>query len=180
MFYPNSQLDQKVGFIFYPGGKVEHLAYAPMLTQLSNHGITCVLVKMPLNLAVFNINAADSIKENFDDIDTWYIGGHSLGGAMASSYIEGKGDQYSGLILMGAYPINTEDIKTLAIYGSEDMGLDLEKLESTANTHEISGGNHAYFGNYGEQAGDGIASMSREEQQTITVQLVSDFINSNE
>ncbi|MBN2882364.1 MAG: hypothetical protein JXN10_02475, partial [Clostridia bacterium] len=41
---------------------------------------------------------------------------------------------------------------------------------------EITGGNHAYFGNYGEQKGDGTASISREEQQNITAKAVIDFM----
>ena len=51
------------GFIFYPGGKVEHTAYAPLMQACAEQGILCVLVKMPFNLAVFDINAADGIRE---------------------------------------------------------------------------------------------------------------------
>ena len=51
------------GFIFYPGGKVEHRAYEPLLAELAEEGVLCVLVKMPFNLAVFDIKAeADSMK----------------------------------------------------------------------------------------------------------------------
>ena len=72
------------GLIFYPGGKVENTAYAPLLHDLAEDGILCVLVKMPCNLAVLNRNAADSIPERFSEVTDWYIGGHSLGGAMAA------------------------------------------------------------------------------------------------
>ena len=65
----------------------------------------------------------------------------------------------------------------MAIYGSQDIMLDLTKLEGTENKLEISGGNHAYFGNYGEQEGDGQASISREEQQAITVEKILGFIS---
>lgn len=90
------------GFIFYPGGKVENTAYAPLLHNLAEQGLICILTKMPCNLAVLNINAADGIQEEFPEIDSWYIGGHSLGGSMAASYVANHIDEYEGLILFAA------------------------------------------------------------------------------
>lgn len=75
-----------IGFIFYPGGKVEHTAYEPLMYLLADQDITCFLIEMPFNLAIFNINAADNIIDSYSNINHWYIGGHSLGGAMASSF----------------------------------------------------------------------------------------------
>ena len=175
VFYPEEQTN--IGLIFYPGGKVEADAYAPLLKELSNNGITCVLVKMPFNLAVFNINAADDIYDEFPEISDWYICGHSLGGAMASSYVGDNSDKVDGLILFGAYPVNDSSLPTLAIYGSEDIKLDLTKLADVQNKLEIAGGNHAYFGNYGEQEGDGTATITREEQQEQTVDAIINFAN---
>ncbi|MNJ48340.1 hypothetical protein D3C77_435310 [compost metagenome] len=80
------------------------------------------------------------------------------------------------MILLGAYPVGNAEIPTLAIYGSEDMILDTTKLDSTLNQHIIEGGNHAYFGNYGEQKGDGIATITREKQQWQTVEEIVKFI----
>lgn len=176
VFYPDSVKDNGTGLIFYPGGKVEPTAYVPLLTKLSQNGITCVLVKMPFNLAVFDVGAADSVYGKFPDIKNWYIGGHSLGGAMASSYVGNNSDKVRGLILLGAYPVNHSDIPTLAIYGSEDIALDKTKLAGTENKLEIQGGNHAYFGDYGEQKGDGTASISRDEQQALAVDAIVKFI----
>ncbi len=177
VFHPINPPETKTGLIFYPGGKVEAAAYVPLLKKISQEGITCVLITMPFNLAVFDVNAADKVFDKFPDIQEWYLGGHSLGGAMASSYVKNKSDKLEGLILLGAYPINDSDIPTIAIYGSEDLGLDKSKLEETENKLEIAGGNHAYFGNYGEQKGDGTASITREYQQTLTVEALVDFMN---
>lgn len=163
-------------FIFYPGGKVEYTAYIPILEKLRQNGVACVLVKMPFNLAVFKINAADTVYDKFPDVKNWYIGGHSLGGAMASSYVEKNSTKVKGLILFGAYPVNDINIPTLCIYGSEDKVLDKTKLEGVLNTIEIVGGNHAYFGNYGEQKGDGIATITREEQQEQAVSAILKFL----
>ena len=98
---------------------------------------------------------------------------------MASSYVEDNTDKLDGLILLGAYSINDAPIATIAIYGTEDIKLDLEKLESVDQI-VIEGGNHAYFGNYGEQDGDGTASITREEQQAQTVEAIIKFAQENQ
>lgn len=167
------------GLIFYPGGKVEAAAYAPLLQKLAQHGITCVLMEMPFNLAVLDANAADRAFAQLPQVKRWYIGGHSLGGAMAGSYAGAHADKLEGLILLGAYSAAAipEDLPTLAIYGSEDRVLDRSKLPISPNTLlEIAGGNHAYFGDYGEQKGDGTAAISREEQQRQTAEAIVKFM----
>ena len=174
---PDADSNTGMGFIFYPGGKVEETAYLPLLDRLREGGVTVVLVKVPLRLAVFDINAADKVYDAVPGISRWFIGGHSLGGAMASSYVAGNEDKLSGLILLGAYPVNDSPISTLCIYGSEDIMLDKTKLEGVANVLRIEGGNHAQFGNYGLQEGDGTATMSREEQQSIAAEAMLAFIN---
>ena len=173
---PQSTLNEPIGLIFYPGGKVEASAYLPLLDQLSQRGYTCILVKMPFNLAVFGINAADKVFDRFPEIQTWYFAGHSLGGAMASSYAGSHTQRIEGLILLGAYPINDATIPTLAIYGSEDVKLDTTKLRSGDMNIELVGGNHAQFGNYGKQDGDGTATITRESQQAQAVEAIVSFI----
>lgn len=171
------------GFIFYPGGKVEHTAYAPLMSELSSKGILCVLVKMPFNLAVFDINAAEGIQEQFPEIESWYIGGHSLGGSMAASYLSDHTSSFDGLVLLGAY--STEDlsktnVSVLSIYGSEDTVLNQEKydecksnLPSDFQQIIIEGGCHAYFGMYGKQEGDGIPSVTNIEQITFSANAIA-------
>lgn len=164
------------GFIFYPGGKVEYTAYAPLLEKLSDDGITVFLVKMPFNLAIFNSGAAGDIISEYTDVLDWYIGGHSLGGAMASSYAIENQDKFTGMVLLGAYPVDKTDLDMVTIYGSEDKVLNRDKLENAQNQIEIPGGNHGFFGNYGDQDGDGEATITREEQQELTVEYIVDFM----
>ena len=172
----------EAGFIFYPGGKVEHTAYAPLLLALAEEDILCVLVEMPLNLAVLDVKAAEGIPEQFPEIETWYIGGHSLGGSMAASYVSNKAEDFAGLVLLAAYStadLRETDLKILSLYGTEDRVLNPQKYEEyfpnlpedTAET-VISGGNHAQFGSYGPQNGDGEAILSGEEQLNSTVQEI--------
>lgn len=173
---PDAANDIGAGLIFYPGGKVQETAYLPLLEQLRQNGLTCVLIRMPFRLAVFDVGAADDVYAQFPAISRWYLAGHSLGGAMASSYVENNADRLAGLILLGAYPVNDAALPTLAVYGSEDIKLDRTKLDTVAEKLEIAGGNHAYFGNYGEQEGDGTANISRADQQAQTVAAILAFI----
>lgn len=173
------------GFIFYPGGKVEHRAYEPLLFELAREGFLCVLVKMPFNLAVFDINAADGIQEQYPEIDEWYIGGHSLGGSMAASYLEKNADDYKALILLGSYStadLTATELDVLSIYGSEDQVINLEKYEANKSNLPkhfteivIEGGCHAYFGMYGAQDGDGTPTISNAEQIRITAKAIMDM-----
>lgn len=181
VFSPEDPSPDK-GFIFYPGGKVEHTAYLPLMQTLSEQGILCVLVKMPFHLAVFDMAAADGIPEQYPGIENWYIGGHSLGGAMAASYVDTHADRYDGLVLLGAYStadLSDTDLSVLSVYGSEDAVLNRETYEQcrsnlpkTFYETVIEGGCHAYFGAYGAQAGDGIPTVTWEEQIAYTADAI--------
>ncbi len=75
------------GLILYPGGFVDPVAYAPIARNIAERGFQVVLDPMPLGLAVTNVGAADAIIAAHPEIDHWAVGGHSLGGAMASEFI---------------------------------------------------------------------------------------------
>lgn len=165
--------------IFYPGGKVEYTAYSALMRDLAEKGIDCYLVEMPVNLAFLDTDKADGIIKDFPH-DKWYIGGHSLGGVAASIYAADH--DLDGLVLLASYSTEKIDEPTISIYGSNDGVLDLEKYEEAKpnlpeNFKEvvIDGGNHAQFGDYGEQDGDGKAAITAEEQQRQTAEEIADF-----
>lgn len=163
--------------IFYPGAKVEAVAYLPLLDQIRRTGVTCILVDMPFHMAIFDPNAAEDVIAEFPEISHWYIAGHSMGGAMASQFAAGHPDQVDGLILLGAYIYgNYPPENTLTIYGSLNQSVE-DKLDYTENVVEIEGGNHAQFGNYGPQKGDPPAAISAQEQQAQTVAAIEAFIS---
>ena len=167
------------GIIFYPGGKVDERAYLPLLKKYAENGITCILVKMPFHLAVFNMNGADGIQKQYPGITKWYLAGHSLGGAMAAVYIAGHVSEYQGLILLGAYStkdLSDTDLTVVWIDGDQDGVINQKQVLKNQdhypeNTYVfmIAGGNHAQFGSYGVQKGDGQASISAKEQWQETV-----------
>ena len=149
------------GLIFYPGGKVAYESYAPLMSELSQRGILCVLIHMPCNLAVLDVDAAKDIPEQFPEIRHWYIGGHSLGGAMAASYAAKHPDDFDGIVLLAAYStadLTQSGLQIVQIYGTEDGVMNRASYEKYAsNLPEgsmeiiLEGGNHAGFGAYGPQ-----------------------------
>ena len=174
------------GFVFYPGGKVEYTAYTPLMQACASKGIACILVEMPFNLAVFDMDAAKDIPQMYPEITEWYIGGHSLGGSMAASFIDKNPQEYSGLVLLGSYStadLSQSGIDVLSVYGSEDGVMNREKYrEYLSNLPEdfteviIDGGCHAYFGMYGAQDGDGAPTISNIEQINTTANLIYNFM----
>ena len=162
--------------IFYPGAKVESEAYLPLLEQIKQTGVTCILVHMPFHMAIFDANAAEDVMEQFPDIQHWYMAGHSMGGAMASQFASDHPEEIDGLILLGAYIYGDYPAeKTLTVYGSLNQSV-ADHIDYTENIVEIEGGNHAQFGNYGPQKGDLPATISAEEQQRQTVCAIEEFM----
>lgn len=166
------------GFIFYPGGLVDHAAYAPLMHALAEEGILCVLTDMPLRLAVLDMNAADGVAEKYPQVTRWSIGGHSLGGAMAASYAAAHPGDFAALALLAAYSTEPlpDDLAVVSLCGTADRVLDWEKYEAsrvnlpaTAQEIAIPGGNHAQFGSYGAQEGDGEATISARVQLNAAV-----------
>lgn len=170
------------GIIFYPGGKVDPKAYAPMLFRLAEEGYTCYLVKMPFNLAVFNPDAGRKIIEAHPEIKDWTIGGHSLGGAMASKQVFDHPNLYKRIFFLAAYPIDStalteiESLSSLSIYGENDGLVNLERiaqdqllLPKDQTVYILTGGNHAQFGYYGLQKGDLEPTIDRAKQQEMVL-----------
>ena len=176
---------EEAGFIFYPGGKVEAEAYAPLMNRIAEDGADCFLVVFPFHFAIFGADKAGDIMASYD-YDRWYLAGHSLGGVTAAAYAAKNPDDVTGIILLASYSTKKldEGMKVLSIYGSLDQCLEMgayqankENLPDGFTEIIIDGGNHSQFGDYGEQDGDGKAAISAETQQEQTAEAVSDYIN---
>ena len=174
--------------IFYPGALVEPAAYAPLLRALAAEGVDCFLVKMPLNLAVLSPNKAERVRKDYA-YTRWFFAGHSLGGAMAAQYASKHTQAPAGLFLLGAYTakdLTGVSFPVVYIYGSEDGVLNRKKLTKgfalspdTMREVELDGGNHAQFGAYGPQRGDGTASITPEAQQQTTARVILQTVFDN-
>lgn len=180
VFHPVHENTQ-TGLIFYPGGRVDYRSYAPLLSQIAAKGYYVVLVRMPLNLAVFSPNRAADVIAAFPEIQYWAVGGHSLGGAMAAHFIYTQPETVKGLVLWAAYPSKTDNLSSLniqvvSISGTLDglatpTKIDASRvlLPTTTVWVTIEGGDHAQFGSYGIQKGDNPAKISAQEQWNETI-----------
>lgn len=187
MVFTPVDAEPKTVVIIYPGGRVDPRAYAPLANDIARAGYLVVLPPMPLNLAFTGINVADEVMATYPDIEHWYVGGHSLGGSMAAEYVAANPDKVDGLFLWASYSAESTDLsaipnlKLLSIYGTEDGGVDeirlsRERSPDDAVWVEMDGANHAQFGWYGTQPGDGVATISREEEQDLILQATLAFI----
>lgn len=175
-----------VGIIIYPGAKVQAESYAVIASELASNGYTTIIVKMPFNLAIFDVNKADSVIADHREINEWVIMGHSLGGVFASDYAVNHQAKIKGVIYLGAYPsanASNASFKALSIRGSLDglttskaISENLDKFPASTTFITILGGNHYNFGDYGIQKGDHNSTITRDEQQNLTVIYILNFI----
>ncbi len=187
MVFSPMNLETQTGIIIYPGGRVDPRAYAPLAKEIARAGYLVILPPMPLNLAFTGINVADEIMAANPNVENWYVGGHSLGGAMAAEYTAANPEKIDGLFLWASYSAESTDLraipnlKVLSIYGTEDGGAAeivhaWQRMPSDTIWVEMEGANHAQFGWYGIQPGDGVATITREAQQAWVLEETLAFI----
>ncbi len=175
------------GFIFYPGAFVDYRSYNDMLEKLAENGILAVSTEFPFDFAMTDPIACYRVMEQHPEIEHWFIGGHSQGGAAATMNVAIDWTRFDGVILFGSFSMfnmNLRGVPTLSIYGSEDgvlvkpmYNLFKFNIAKDLDEHVIEGGNHAQFGDYGNQFLDGTATISGEEQVDETVSAIVAFID---
>ncbi|MDY0294969.1 MAG: alpha/beta hydrolase [Acholeplasmataceae bacterium] len=171
----------KKNIVIIPGGKVKPESYTYLAIMLALEGYDVTIVKTVFNLAILTPNYGSRFLK--DDIDNVVIG-HSLGGTVASMFSSGD-NRVKDIIFLASYPISdVSDKHVLIITGQYDLVLDQKNIsESEALlpvdrvVYEITGGNHAQFGWYGEQKGDGTSTITTKEQQDVIINQIIDFIS---
>ena len=180
---------EQATLLFYTGALVEPQAYVGIAEGLAQNGITTYVIESSLNLPIFEMGTMESIVSE-EKLDKVYVAGHSLGGVVASldAVTLQKENHLAGLILLASYPdksvdFSSSDIPVLSIVASQDKILNWGKYEASksrlpksSEEHMIKGGNHSGFGMYGEQKGDGKASISNDGQQQKVIQKMTNFM----
>jgi len=156
--------ESAIGLVFYPGGRVHPDAYLASLAPLASRAnVTIFVPKMPLNLAIFGQGAAGPIVRDHPEVDTWYVGGHSLGGAMACRYAGNNPNRVDGVLLLASYcdrNVSDASLRALSVTGTADRVLNRDRYRATrsnlpadAQFVTIRGMNHSQFGSYTGQRG---------------------------
>ena len=185
-----SKIESKdVGIVLYPGALVEPLSYAYYANELSKQGYLVAIADVRLNLSITDNEKANQFISEHEDIKSWYVAGHSMGGVSATTYALNHLDMIDGVILLGSYPAASTDLsntnlRVLSLYAEYDGLSTEEKIFAKASNLpadtvyvKIPGGNHAQFGMYGEQSGDLEATISVLEQQNEIIKATLDFLN---
>lgn len=183
------------GLVFVAGARVEAAAYAHKLSGLAEQGITVVIARPILNFAIAEFRPLDHFTALGAGVDSWFVGGHSLGGVRACQYAadaasgstsDGAGPAVEGLILAGSYcavDLSDDDLAVLSLGGGRDGLSTPEKIADSAHllpddTHfaQLDGAAHAQFGDYGAQPGDGTPTASDAEVRDWITDEVVQFI----
>ncbi len=172
----------QAGFVLYPGARIDPRAYAALAHDIARSDVRVVVLKCPFDLALLCVGSADSYVS--PDL-AWSVGGHSLGGVAASTYVAGTSaspdaetlpGSVPGLVLWASYPADDlsgrSDVAATSIYGSND-GLTTpadvdgsrDLLPPDTTYVRIDGAVHAFFGDYGSQPGDGEPGTTRDDAQ---------------
>ena len=183
---------QSTGFIFLPGGMVAPEAYAPMSRAISEHGFNVFILNLPFGSAPLDSQETGVMQQALEIIDAnpsipyWTVGGHSRGAAIASRFASLHGESLDGLVLIGtshpkeaAFDLSKTDLSVTKIYATKDGLASTDEVEANARYLPddtawilIEGGNHSQFGYYGSQLGDNAATISREQQQELTIEAI--------
>jgi dienelactone hydrolase len=175
-----------VGLVFIPGAKVDPYAYLATLSgAVEELGLTVVITKPTLNLAFFDQRSVATFTAAAPDVGAWFVGGHSLGGVRACMLADDPATEAAGLVLFGSYCAAAvdDDLPVLSISGSEDGLSTPAKIRDTADRLpaettfvQIDGANHAAFGAYGAQPGDGEATISPAESAQAIEDAIGEFV----
>jgi hypothetical protein len=168
--------DPSAGLIFYPGARVDARAYANVLTPIVEAGYRVVIVKPPLGIAFFSTSYASNWVNDDTELSRWVVGGHSLGGVVASSSEDNYGE-IVGLVLYASFPSSDisdrSGLTVSSIYGTNDGLAEPERIRASASDLPptavlvpIDGAVHSDFGDYGLQPGDGQPDITRTEAQS--------------
>ena len=189
---PAAPAQPTVGLVFSPGARVDSRAYAALLRPVAEAGYLVVILKAPFGLPIAHVGQSAGPIADHPEISTWAVGGHSLGGVSAASFASGHlpSDQpgaVSGLLLWASYPngdLSADDTLRVASISATNDGLttpaDIETSRSMlppgTSFSVIDGGVHAFFGDYGEQPGDGVPTVSRDVASAQIVAATTAFL----
>ncbi|TQJ30743.1 alpha/beta hydrolase [Microbacterium sp. SLBN-146] len=182
--------ESEQGLVFLAGAKVEPKAYVSTFRDLAAAGVTVVIVRPILNLAIIEWRDLSEFTAAAPEVEAWAVGGHSAGGVKACSYAEDAA--VTALVLFASYCAfgdlsGRDDLSALSITGTRDGVLSLDSFEDARSLMppdtiyvELDGVNHAQFGDYGDQPGDSPSTISNDEAHALISDALIEFFAAQE
>lgn len=189
---PEGVVDRGFLLVLYPGALVRPQAYEWLARRLAADGILTVIPEFSFDLPITDPNRANQLVSKFGVDRKLVLAGHSLGGVMAAQYLSDQAEFGSrpaaGLILLAAYPaggndLSGADLPVLSVQAEHDQVIDAAALADgwnrlPADTRRVvlTGAVHSFFGRYGAQSGDGVATVSRTTAENQLVAALEAFL----
>lgn len=186
---------EELGLVFVPGARVEPSAYLFRMSGIvAETGMTVVITRPTLNFAILDGRPLETFTADAPDVDRWLVGGHSLGGVRACQWAQTAASappspaspDVVGLMLFGSYcadDLSGTDLAVASFVASNDGLSTPDDIAASANllpdgavTITLEGANHAQFGDYGSQFGDGESTVTTDEVQAQIVRATADFV----
>lgn len=179
------------GVFFQPGARVDPRAYAALLRPLAQSGHLVVIAKQPLGVGFLGVGAFDAARAAHPQVQSWVLGGHSLGGTVASGQADAADSDAVapavGLFLLASYPASDigESLSgaVLSVSGSVDglatpakIAAARPDLPDRTAYRVIEGAGHAQFGDYGPQPGDGTPTIDNDTARREIQAILLDFV----
>jgi hypothetical protein len=168
-------------FVFYPGARVDPRAYAVLARGVAEAGSRVVVLKCPFDTAFFCSDPTRDLAGS----PTFVVGGHSLGGVSASSFAA-TGPDVGGVVFWASYPLDDlsgSNFAVTSIFGTndglstpDDIDARRDLLPATTDFVEVDGAIHAFFGDYGQQPGDGEPGIDRADAQAQIISATTDAL----
>ena len=173
------------GIILLPDENIKPESYAMLMHQLADKGFATFILKNFQTNEKYN---SDVIIKKYDNISNWYIGGHGESGPLIATYLEDNYWDYDGVFFLSSYSpikLTKKGLKILSVYGENDLILNKntyrENLPNFGNEYLeriIRGGNYSNFADIKTLDGDGNATISLENQVSITMNYILEMIAS--
>ena len=193
---PGTVAVKSTGLVFYGGARVPPEAYAYLARACARAGYTAVILALPLRFAVLAPSRASRAALAYPGVARWVVAGHSLGGSAAAAFVAGGAKRdakrgakdggaamaVAGLLMLASYPgrgvdLSTKSLPVVTVGASRDVLAGSAKIAAAgvrlpagSRYVEIAGGNHAQFGEYGSQPGDGVADISGPTQREAVIE----------
>ncbi len=170
------------GILYFPGAKVDPYSYLYPLSEVSASGVTVIIMEPLMNMALFDQRTLATLTQAAPHVTSWTLAGHSLGGVRACMLAEDPAVTH--LVLFASFCANDltqASLDVVMVLGDKDGLIDeAQVMDSTALlpsgryvVQTIPGANHAAFGTYGPQPGDGVATVTRQQMREELTEILA-------